>query len=68
MEKRGSRSSIVSDGCYTCYHSGMQHANSQAKIFSDRTIDFKILCILKRLGENDIEGVSKQLKQVILQL
>ena len=38
-EVGGGGSSIVSGGCYTCYHSGMQNANSQAKIFSDCTND-----------------------------
>ena len=42
----GGRSSIVSGWCYTCYHSGMQNANSQAKIFSDCTNDLKILRLL----------------------
>ena len=48
-KKRGGRSSIVSGGCYKCYHSDMQNANTQAEFFSDCTNDLIILSFIKDL-------------------
>ena len=45
-KKRGGGGGAEDQGVLHMYHSGMQNANSQTKIFSDCTNDLKILCLL----------------------